>query len=555
MVAGDHIFARLAALTGAEADRPFLTLHRQGRRESHSYGDLLRRSAQYAAAIGRSRRPAGSVVLIMLEHGFDLYAAFVGAVMAGAAPSIMPVSTRKQDPRLFWPAHRTLFGLIDPTLIIATAEAGARLGELVFEPGRAWPLLLAEEVAEAGAAAPDWRPGEVPGVAFLQHSSGTTALKKGVALGHAAVNAQLDAYEAAIGYAEGDVIASWLPLYHDMGLITSFLLPVSRLRPVAAIDAFEWVARPHALFEVMEQSGAAYTWLPNFSFDHLVRTDDPARIYRLGRVKAFVNCSEPCKAASMDRFARQFARHGIRRDQLQVCYAMAETVFAATQTAPGTVQQPVEAAVAAIGAGGRDFPLRGTVSCGRPIDGVEIVIADTHGHPLPDGEVGEICIRAPFLFTGYYKREAETREALADGFYRSGDLGLTVRGELFVVGRKKDLIIVHGKNLVGHEIEEALAGREGIRPGRVVAFGLYNERVGSEDLVILFEPQGEMELARLKALQNEIKEQVFSISGVYPQIVRTVPQGWLVKTTSGKIGREANRQKFLDERGVPGAAS
>src|SRR5258708_2485543 len=204
------------------------------------------------------------------------------------------------------------------------------------------PILLPEQAAamprdfEAVSA-------QLDDIAFIQHSSGTTGLKKGVQLSYGAVAAQISSYAEALGFADSGCIASWLPLYHDMGLIACFVLPLMLGLPVVALDAFEWVNRPALLFEAIEEHRCTHVWLPNFAFHHLCRTVDPAQGYALGGVKAFIDCSEPCKPETFDLFVETFGSCGVARAQLQCCYAMAETVFAVTQTTLGRKAQEYQA--------------------------------------------------------------------------------------------------------------------------------------------------------------------------------------------------------------------
>lgn len=247
-------------------------------------------------------------------------------------------------------------------------------------------------------------------VAFIQHSSGTTGLKKGVQLSYGAVAAQISSYAEKLVLADSSCIASWLPLYHDMGLIACFILPLTLGVPVVSLDAFEWVTRPALLFEAIEEHRCTHVWLPNFAFHHLCRTVDPAHGYALGGVQAFIDCSEPCKAETFDLFVETFGSCGVTREQLQCCYAMAETVFAVTQTTLGQRVQEYQAGK----------PSRRVLSCGKIISGLDVKIVDRQDVALAPGEVGEIAVRGSFLFTGYFKNEDER---LSGGWYRTGDTG------------------------------------------------------------------------------------------------------------------------------------
>jgi fatty-acyl-CoA synthase len=328
---------------------------------------------------------------------------------------------------------------------------------------------------------------------------------------------------------------SWLPLYHDMGFIATFLLPLTLGNHTVMISPFEWLSKPARLFDLMERFNGKYTWLPNFAFNHLVLSADGEVPRNLSHVKAFINCSEPCKSQTFDAFLDRFASWGVRSEQLQVCYAMAETVFAVSQTSPATPTRRLTVSNSAVTE--RDsLSLDGpdpvcVLSAGKPIDGIEVRIDGT--------EVGEILVRGKFVFRGYYKRESS--EVFSDDWYRTGDIGFLWQDELYVLGRKRDLIIALGKNFFAHELEELVHGVAGIKPGRAVALGIYNADVGSEDVVIIAEPlyeadRHQVRLAIRRALENAV--------GVVPRRILLVEPGWLIKSTSGKISRSENLRKY-----------
>ena len=535
-----HFFAPLFQTADSEPDRPFSVLLIGAERIEVSYAAMATHSGRWAACLRQTGVGTGDVVIIMIEHGLDLYAAFVGATMLGAVPAIMPLSTAKQDPALFWPAHKALFARIRPKALVTSERGGTEIKTFLDPDNLA--VITPRQVAEI---APDLalHPVDKDSLLLLQHSSGTTSLKKGVALSHGAVRRQVSAYARALGYRRGESIASWLPLYHDMGLVTSFLMPAVMGSTIVSLDPFEWVMRPHRLFEAMQEHGCAWTWMPNFAFEHLVRTDDPEYRFELAQVRGFVNCSEPCKRGSFARFLQQFERHGVQHSMLQTCYAMAETVFAITQSSPARPPAALRDLIdVSTLPGGISVP--DTVSVGDPIEGMEVQLLDASGTAVPDGVPGEIAVRAPYLFEGYFKLPEATRAAFLDDWYRTGDIGVRVAAELFIIGRTKDLIIVHGKNIVAHQIEELMAAIQGIKPGRSVAFGVHDEFEGSEGLVVVAElSRGDMPQSRV--IRRAVRESIFNAVGIYPSKVLLTEPGWLVKTTSGKISREENRKKYL----------
>jgi fatty-acyl-CoA synthase len=542
----------LQALDRHCADRPhdiFCHFWRGQIREHISFHKLRCEAAAYANLYRHSGLKAGDVVLVMLQHSPELYYSFAGAMLCGCIPSVMPFPSQKQDPTKFWQSHRELFQRIGAGAILTYAENAENLRtNIVNQPLH---ILLPEQTA---AMPRNFEPvsAQLDDVAFIQHSSGTTGLKKGVQLSYGAVAAQISSYAETLQLADSDCIASWLPLYHDMGLIACFILPLTLGVPVVSLDAFEWATRPALLLEAIEQHRCTHVWLPNFAFHHLCRTVDPAHGYALGGVKAFIDCSEPCKPETFDLFVETFGSCGVTREQLQCCYAMAETVFAVTQTALGqrvrehqaeldTLLRENRARPATIGK-----PSRRILSCGKVISGLELKVMDHQGNALAPGDAGEVAVRGSFLFSGYFKNEDENRQSLTGGWYRTGDTGFLHDGELYVLGRLKEMIIVYGKNLYATDLEEICNQADGVKKGRCVAFGLFNADVGSEEVVVVAETEVPHE-AGWAAVRKNIKSELLSAFNISPGDIRIVQPGWVIKSTSGKISRSQNRDKYLVE--------
>jgi acyl-CoA synthetase (AMP-forming)/AMP-acid ligase II len=317
------------------------------------------------------------------------------------------------------------------------------------------------------------------------------------------------------------------------------------------MDAFAWLGRPDMLFENIVRHGGTFTWLPNFAFNHLAATVGPrAATFKLAGVRAFINCSEPCKPASFDRFQAAFAASGLQAAQLQCCYAMAETVFAASQS--GLLTPPARVRVLPdMLEPGRQIspsadPLIGVeiMSSGAPLPGVTVSVHDATGAELAPGTVGEIAIACPFLFTEYNQEPERSAACLRDGRYFTRDIGFVHQGQVYVLGRVDDLIIINGRNLYGHEVEAAVNAISGVKAGRAVAIGHFDARVGSQALIIIAERDPAVAVPDAQ-IRRAISQSVHAIFNVMPRTVHLVDLGWLIKTTSGKIGRAANLQKFL----------
>ena len=521
----------------------------------------LKAGALRWASVFRSRGArAGDVILLSLPLCADLIEGFLGALCAGCVPSIMPVPSVKQDPALFWSSHNRLFARLGGGLILTTAENGAAIATHVRDA--TMTVLTPDDLATVRA--PDdervhpWRPDDT---VCLQHSSGTTGLKKGVALSFAAIDAQLEAYARALGIGCRDTIVSWLPLYHDMGFVACLLLPLALGTRSVLLDPFDWLVDPLSFFEAIERHAGAFAWLPNFAFAHLVAAagDDPfegddERRADLSSLRALVDCSEACRPETLAAFERRFAGWGLRPACLRTCYAMAETVFAVTQSIEGRAPPVVRVDRAMLEAG-RLLPAEGDedggvalVSSGVPLAGVDVTILDEHHDPAEPDRVGQIAIKAPFLFAGYHGEPDRTAAAFHQGSYLTGDLGFRMGDELFILGRRDDLLVLLGRNVYANEVEALLGDVPGLKPGRVLALGLHDEAVGSQQLIILAERSDDR--VDPHDVRVGIRNRLEGTLGITPRRIVFVEAGWLVKSTSGKINRGENRRKFLACRSI-----
>ena len=481
----------------------------------------------------------------MLPHGWEQQASFLGAMTMGAVPSFMAPPSEKQARHIYLESLAGLVARIRPRLILVEAWLvdAMRAACSGVDP----MIVIPADIYSGTTGDPSRFGGGPDAVALLQHSSGTTGLKKGVALTHRAILQQIAAYAEHLRLDPSrHRVATWLPLYHDMGLIACFLMPITTGIPFTGLDPFEWVARPWTLLEIVDRDRCTHVWMPNFAFHHLSRTRG-ARRFSLGHVEAFINCSEPCRPETHALFTQTFADCGVTPAQLQVCYAMAETVFAVTQGDPGIAPRVLDSAAIRFGPATPDTvePVA-VLSAGRTIRGVRIAILSEDGAALADGAIGEIAVSAPFLFAGYYRDPDRTAETLRDGWYHTRDLGMLRDGELYVLGRNDDLLIARGRNFLAHEIEYATHGIDGLRPGRSVVFGYNDPGLGTQAIALVFETAGE-DAAANAALARAVKERVWQACDLVLNRVQPVRPGWLIKTSSGKISRAANRAQFLQQ--------
>jgi acyl-CoA synthetase (AMP-forming)/AMP-acid ligase II len=524
---------------------------------------LMDAAAGWQLRLSENGVQPGEVVLLILQHGPELVQAYFGCVLNGSIPAIMPFLTEKLLPERYRAELSALLQVTQPAAVVTYAEFEAEV-RAAAAPGQGTAvrsILVADGTPQRDVT--DWE--ALPGlsrrpddIALLQHSSGTTGLQKGVALSHRAVLRQLEVYSQVLRLdPASDVIVSWLPLYHDMGLIASFLMPLLLGVRLVLMSPFDWVRAPYRLLQSISSYHGTLVWLPNFAYNFCaqkIRDRDLAGV-DLGSLRAVINCSEPCRPESQEAFAARFASFGLAPEALMTCYAMAENVFAVTQSGPGAAVNvdvidrealQVER-VARPALDGGERPVLRMLSNGRPLPNVAVRIVDAAGLDLPERAVGEIVLRSDCMLSGYYNRPDATSQAfLAEGWYRTGDLGYLAAGELYVSGRMKDLIIVGGKNIYPQDIEAAASQVAGVHPGRVVAFGLFDEIAGTEEVVLVAEVDT-ADPATREVLAEAVRQAVTRNTAIALRKVHLVEAGWVIKTSSGKTARGANRERYLRE--------
>ncbi len=545
-------------------ERVCMVLQHSGQEDRKvTYRELLEGANAYARSLQAAGIQPGEVVILILQHGSDLVFSFFGAVLHGAIPSIMPFLTEKLLPERYRADLASLVSITRPAAIITYPEFEEEV-RAALHPGDSVRAVLLSDQVEAPSA-PDFEHLEglrrtPQDIVLLQHSSGTTGLQKGVALSHQAVFNQLAAYQQALHLdPEQDVIVSWLPLYHDMGLIAGFLQPVLTRTLLVMMSPFEWVRAPQRLLTAVSQYRGTLSWLPNFAYNFCAQKirDRHLEGVDLSSWRAVINCSEPVRYESHRAFLERFAPHGFRPQALAASYAMAENVFGVTQggiDAPLTVdiidREAFQVERVARPCDDGEGALK-MVSCGRPLSNTQVRILSAEGQELPERHVGEVALQSDCMLTGYYNRPDETAKAFRDGWYLTGDYGYLADGELYVSGRKKDLIIVGGKNIYPQDLENLAMSVPGVHAGRVSAFGVDNPEAGTEDVVIVAEVDSEDPQER-EQIADGIRQAVTRGSAVALRSVYLVGPQWLVKTSSGKNARLANRDKFLKETAEQG---
>jgi len=522
-----------------------------------TYDQLLRGANAYASTLVREGIKPGEVVILILQHGEDLVYAFWGAILHGAIPSIMPFLTEKLSPERYRADLSALVSVTKPAAIITYPEFAGEVRAALQDGDSVGSVIVTDQIEQQtnldfNALAGFSRNAE--DIVLLQHSSGTTGLQKGVALSHQAVFNQLNAYGQSLSLDENDVIVSWLPLYHDMGLIAGFIMPVLSGVPLVLMSPFDWVRAPYRLMQSVSKYHGTLMWLPNFAYNFSAQKIRDRHIegVDLSSLRAIINCSEPVRWESHLAFYERFKSYGLKLESLQTSYAMAENVFSVTQSPLGSVPVADEIdreafmveRVVKSPFDGR--PSMRMMSSGRPLANVKVKIVNEQGQGLPERAIGEIALQSDCMLNGYYNRPDLSEKAFLDGWYLTGDYGYISNGEVFVSGRKKDMIIVGGKNVYPQDLEMLTYEVPGVHAGRSVAFGMFDETQGTEEVVILAEVDSE-DADEQQKVADAIRLHVTKNSAIALRYVKVVGPKWILKTSSGKTARSANKEKFLKE--------
>ena len=516
-----------------------------------SYADMQRAARGVARGLRAAGLRRGDLVALVIGDAEQFLSTLFGAAIAGVVPaSLYPPATMSD-----------LVGYLEQTAAVLR-RAGARA--VVASPALAPELeilratcpdlqvVLSSEGLDAPGSDPDGTP-SLDDIAFVQFTSGSTSMPKGVALSHRNLAANVEAINGpgGLGSSDTDSAVSWLPLNHDMGLVGMALGPLYCARPAVFLTPQTFVKRPAEWLKAISRYRATVSFAPNFAYDLAVRRVKDKDLEGLDLSSwRIAGCgAEPIHAPTLAAFAARFAGVGFRASSFLPCYGLAEHVLAATFPPRNrellidriASADLTERRLAVPAAGEQSVEL---ISCGRALPDHAIRIVGEDGETRGEREVGEIRLAGPSVMLGYYKDDALTAQTIRDGWLCTGDLGYLADGELFVCGRVKDIIIVNGRKYHPQDVEWAVAEMSGIRRGRVVAFGT-SESGAADRVVIVAEPSGTVPVSELT---DAIRRRISDMLGLYVDDVVTVPSGTIGRTTSGKVQRAATKARY--ERGA-----
>jgi 1-acyl-sn-glycerol-3-phosphate acyltransferase len=532
-------------------DRVHLVLHLDDESEQQiTYGQLWARAGAVAGGLRERGVVRGDSVALMLRTEPGFFSAFFGVLLAGGVP--VPIYPPARPARLEEYAGRQVRILdnAQARLLVTFPEVERIAGLLRPRVRSLGGVTTLERLAPAPSVpAPALGPDDP---ALIQYTSGSTGDPKGVLLSHANLLANIRALGQALGVRPDDVCVSWLPLYHDMGLIGLWLGSLYHGVPAVILPPLAFLARPARWLRAISAHRATLSAAPNFAFDLCVRRIGDAELegVDLGRWRLAMNGSEAVSPDTIERFTRRFAPHGFRPEAMCPVYGLAESSVGLTLTPPGrgpridhVRRHAFERARHAEPAGPDEASLA-VVSCGVPLPGHEVRIVDGSGRPLPDRVEGRVEFRGPSVTDGYFRNPGATAAVMHEGWMDSGDLGYRAAGELYVTGRRKDVIIKAGRNLYPQEVEELVANLPGVRRGCVAAFGVGDPATGTERLIVVAETRASAPEARAR-LEAAIRERVVDALGLPADTVLLASPGSVLKTSSGKIRRSATREAWL----------
>ena len=490
----------------------------------------------------------GDRLVLMMAEAHEFVMSFLGCVLAGIAPApISPPMATKAGEHFLSTAARIIEDAGANAML--TTESSRPFAEQTLMRGRRCARLITTEAVFAGDPPPFDPPQVHPeDICFLQYTSGSTTSPRGVMVTHANLMANITAFLGPRGMngGPGDVAISWLPLYHDMGLIGFILGPLVYIGPAVIIPTTSFARDPRVWLKAIDKYRGTISYAPNFAYAQVVKRirDQDLDALDLSCWRVAGCGAEPIHAPTLRSFAERLAPAGFRSEAFMPSYGLAESTLAVS-IHPHTATPRIDQIDAESLKRGRAHPATGNngetseiVSCGVPLPDHQVAIINEEGMMLPEREIGEVIVRGPSVTRGYFRNPEATAETWRDGWLRTGDMGYLAGGELYICGRSKELIIIRGANYYPQDIELAVRDLPGVKRGNAVAFSVNEGR--EERLVILAESDTREGEHLRHAIASRIREEV----GLDPHRVVLVPAGTLLRTTSGKLQRRKMKQLY-----------
>ncbi|MBT4965278.1 MAG: AMP-binding protein [Alphaproteobacteria bacterium] len=531
-------------------DRPHMIFLDEDNVENElTYGQLRQRAREVAHGLRTRGVAPGDTVAIMLPTGLDFFYAFFGILIAGATP--VPIYPPARLSQLEDHLRRQAGILANARVkVLATVPQAKQLARFLM--AKVDELAHVETVTDLREEYPEETAWPVPranDLAFLQYTSGSTGNPKGVMLSHANLVANVRAMGLALKADSTDVFVSWLPLYHDMGLIGAWMGSLYHAVKLVVMSPLTFLARPDRWLWAIHRYGGTLSAAPNFAYElcqKRIKAEDIEGL-DLSTWRVAANGAEPVIPDTMRAFTERFESYGFKQDSMKPVYGLAESSVGLAF--PPFGREPIIDRVKrrAFTSGGEARPAEDDdqtalefVACGWPLPGHEFRVVDDANRELPDRREGRLQFRGPSSTMGYFRNIEATAKLFVDDWLDSGDFAYLHGGDVFLTGRAKDIIIKAGRNIYPQEIERAVGDIDGVRTGCVAVFGSLNEENGTERLVVMAETRTRDENERLE-IRRRIEEATSNILGAPPDDVHLVDAQAVLKTSSGKIRRDANR--------------
>lgn len=534
-------------------DRPHLCILEPGGRHAlMTFGALHQAALQVGGGLLARGLQPGDRVAIMLPTGPDFFKAFFGILYAGCIPvPIYPPFRRAQvEDHL-----RRQAGILNNAgaKVLIVSRDMRPIGTLLY--GMVATLAHIDTVsgmADRGAAMKQPLAATADTIALIQYTSGSTGDPKGVVLTHANLLANIRAMGQVLEATSEDVFVSWLPLYHDMGLIGAWLGSLYFGARAVIMSPLSFLADPGRWLRAISRYRGTLSVAPNFAFElccKSIRDSDLAGC-SLTSLRAVLNGAEPVSARTISRFTDRFAPYGFRPEMMGPVYGLAECSVGLAFPPLGRfpiVDRIDRLALSrdgeALPAAAEDETALTFVACGQPLPGHEVRVVDDFGHELPERREGRLQFRGPSTTQGYFQNEEKTKALFSGDWLESGDLAYLAAGDIFITSRVKDIIIKAGHNIYPQEVEEWIGGLDGVRKGCVAAIASKDLETGTEKMVLVVETRVE-DSSDLQVLKADISTACLDVLGLPPDVVILVPPRTIPKTSSGKIRRAAVKQLY-----------
>ncbi|MEX3070768.1 AMP-binding protein [Vibrio alginolyticus] len=523
-----------------------------------SYKQLKDQALRISAGLLNAGIEPGDCVAIMLPTSTDYFFSFFGILYARAIPVPIYPPARVQQIEDHLNRHASILNNAQAKLLITVPEAKplAHLLKLLVPSIEAIitceDIVTYEDLESTSQTSPDVGIAETDDIAFLQYTSGSTGVPKGVTLTHSNLLANIRAMGRIIGAKSDDVFVSWLPVYHDMGLIGAWLGSLYHAIPLVIMSPLLFLTKPQRWLWAIHRHRGTLSPAPNFAYELCVARVKESELegLDLSSWRLSWNGAEPVSPKSIKSFTERYAKYGFRPETMSPVYGLAESSVGLTF--PVKVREPrieyfdresLSQHGRAILANEDDVDAIPFIGLGYPLPEHQIRIVDELGKELPEGEEGSLEFQGPSATQGYYRNPEQTDKLYHDDWLVTGDRAFTLGGELFITGRSKDIIIKAGRNIYPHELEQAVAGISGIRKGCVAAFGCHDCHSGTEKLVVLAESR-ETDKGKIKHFKAKINKLSLRLLGSPVDDIVIGPPHAIPKTSSGKIRRSACKELY-----------